>query len=122
MADNKFLKEKIFGGKTLGDLYQEIHSDIEEFKEQLNATLEQVTPQLTTSNDVMMMLPLINGLFANGIKNTANLTKIAEILTKALSQKEVVENPKIKDDDTDEVFKEMDAILKQAKEKKLLTK
>lgn len=122
MADNKFLKEKIFGGKTLGDLYQEIHSDIEEFKEQLNATLEQVTPQLITSNDVMMMLPLINGLFANGIKNTANLTKIAEILTKALSQKEVVENPKIKDEDSDEIFKEMDAILKNAKEKKLLTK
>ena len=45
MADNKFLKEKIFGGKTLGDLYQEIHNDVEYFKNQFTETLDSYSIQ-----------------------------------------------------------------------------
>lgn len=114
MKEKKLLDEKIFGGKKLSDLYQEIHADISDIKEQIKETLEQSIPNIVTSQDVLLMLPMINGLFTNGIKNTANLTKIAEILTKALSVKEEGETP-ITDDD---MFKDFDILLKNAKERK----
>jgi FMN-dependent NADH-azoreductase len=119
MAKKNFLNEKIFGNKTISDLYQEAHTDINDTKEQLQATLEEAIPQIKDKQDVLMLLPLINNLFANSVKNSANLIKIAEILTKTFSQKEDEDNDvgkKSNIDDTDELWKEMDAILKAKKE------
>jgi hypothetical protein len=119
MAKKNFLNEKIFGDKTISDLYQEAHNDINDTKEQLQATLEEAIPQIKDKQDVLMLLPLINNLFANSVKNSANLIKIAEILTKTFSQKENEDSDvgkKSNVDDTDELWKEMDAILKAKKE------
>jgi hypothetical protein len=119
MAKKNFLNEKIFGDKTISDLYQEAHDDINDTKEQLQATLAEAIPQIKDKQDVLMLLPLINNLFANSVKNSANLIKIAEILTKSFSQKENEDGDvgkKSNVDDTDELWKEMDAILKAKKE------
>jgi len=119
MAKKNFLNEKIFGDKTISDLYQEAHDDINDTKEQLQATLAEAIPQIKDKQDVLMLLPLINNLFANSVKNSANLIKIAEILTKSFSQKENEDGDigkKSNVDDTDELWKEMDAILKAKKD------
>jgi FMN-dependent NADH-azoreductase len=119
MAKKNFLNEKIFGDKTISDLYQEAHDDINDTKEQLQATLAEAIPQIKDKQDVLMLLPLINNLFANSVKNSANLIKIAEILTKTFSQKENEDGDigkKSNVDDTDELWKEMDAILKAKKD------
>jgi FMN-dependent NADH-azoreductase len=119
MAKKNFLNEKIFGDKTISDLYQEAHDDINDTKEQLQATLAEAIPQIKDKQDVLMLLPLINNLFANSVKNSANLIKIAEILTKSFSQKENEDGDvgkKSNVGDTDELWKEMDAILKAKKE------
>lgn len=125
MAKKNFLNEKIFGNKTISDLYEEAHNDINDTKEQLQATLEEAIPQIKDKQDVLMLLPLINNLFANSVKNSANLIKIAEILTKTFSQKDEEDGDSGKKsnvDDTDELWKEMDAMLKAKKEaNKLLT-
>jgi len=121
MAKKKFLTEKIFGDKTLGDLYKEIHEDIQDTKEQLVATLEQAVPQIGDKQDVLMLLPLITNLFDKSIKNTANLTKVAEILTKTFSQNEEEGGGKKDVEEVgDDVFKEFDALLKLKKEEKKL--
>lgn len=125
MAKKNFLNEKIFGNKTISEIYQEAHNDINDTKEQLQATLEQAIPQIQDKQDVLMLLPLINNLFANSVKNSANLIKIAEILTKTFSQKEDEEEgmgKKTTQTDEEDLWKEMDAILKAKKESnKLLT-
>lgn len=114
MANENILKKKIFKGKTLEDLYEEIHIDINNIKETIEATLEVSLPHMKERVDVQLMLPLVTNLLATNIKNTTNLTKIAEILTKSFVEKDVKQN----DDsiDSDNVFNELDAILKQRKE------
>lgn len=74
---------EVFEGKSLDNVLKDIYINSIEKRETINNLISTVSGFIVNSDDVMMILPLINNCLEVGIKNDDMLVKLANIVSKA---------------------------------------
>lgn len=74
------LNEKIFGNKTLSDLFQEIYDKHKKRDKQIDSLLNELKTLIKDVGDATLIVPLIANYLDMGLKNDDQLVKIATIV------------------------------------------
>ena len=74
------LDKEIFGGKTLSDLFSEIHVNQTETKTQVKALIGELKPLIENIGDATLIVPMIKEYMEIGVKNDEHLLKLATIV------------------------------------------
>ena len=75
---------EIFKGKKLSDLFQEIHSNSEVKRVQIDSMLSHLTSMITNPVDAVQLVPVIKDYMEVAVKNDEQLIKIAGIVGRIL--------------------------------------
>ena len=78
---------EIFTGKSFKDLCEDIVSNQEKRKQQVEALIGELRPLIKTVNDAMIVVPLIKSYMDVGIHNDEHLVRLAAIIQKIISSK-----------------------------------
>lgn len=74
------LDKQIFGGKTLSDLFQEIHENSSKTRTQVSALISELKPLIENIGDATLIVPMIKEYMEIGVKNDEHLIKMAAII------------------------------------------
>ena len=75
---------EIFKGKKLSDLFQEIHTNSEVKRVQIDSMLSHLTSMITNPDDAVQLVPVIKDYMEVAVKNDEQLIKIAGIVGRIL--------------------------------------
>jgi uncharacterized protein Yka (UPF0111/DUF47 family) len=81
---SQFLDQDIFGGKKMGDLFEEIHDNSRKKSKQITALIKELRDLIEDPRDATVVVPLIVQFLEVGVKNDDHLIKIAGILQRAM--------------------------------------
>lgn len=81
---SQFLEQGIFGGKKMGDLFEEIHDNSKKKSKQISALIRELRDLIEDTQDATVIVPLIVQFMEVGVKNDDHLIKIAGILQRAM--------------------------------------
>ena len=81
-----FKEIEIFDGKTLSELFQEIHSNSEEKKNKIVTLIEDIRPMIKNVNDAMVLVPIVKEYMDVSVKNDENLIKLAMVIQRIISK------------------------------------
>ena len=73
-------EKEIFNGKTLADLFQEIHKNSTETKQQVKVMIGELKPLIENIGDATLVIPMIKDYMDVGIRNDEHLLKLATII------------------------------------------
>ena len=74
------LDKEIFNGKTLSDLFGEIHDNSTSTRSQVKALIGELKPLIETIGDATLIVPMIKEYMEIGVKNDEALIKLATII------------------------------------------
>ena len=74
------LDKEIFDGKTLSDLFSEIHGNSTSTRAQVKALLGELKPLIENIGDATLIVPMIKEYMEIGVKNDEHLIKMAAII------------------------------------------
>jgi len=74
------LDKEIFNGKTLSDLFGEIHDNSTSTRAQIKALIGELKPLITTIGDATLVVPMIKEYMEIGVKNDEHLIKLATVI------------------------------------------
>lgn len=74
------LDKEIFSGKTLSDLFSEIHDNQTQTKAQVKALIGELKPLIENVGDATLIVPMIKEYMEIGVKNDEHLLKLATIV------------------------------------------
>jgi hypothetical protein len=74
------LDKEIFGGKTLSDLFGEIHNNSTQTRAQVKALIGELKPLIENIGDATLIVPMIKEYMEIGVKNDEALIKLATIV------------------------------------------
>lgn len=74
------LDKEIFNGKTLADLFQEIHTNSTETRSQVRGLISELKPLIENIGDATLIVPMIKEYMEIGVKNDDALIKLATII------------------------------------------
>lgn len=74
------LDTEIFEGKTLKDLFSEIHSNSSNTRSQVRALINELKPLIENIGDATLIVPMIKEYMEIGVKNDDALIKLATIV------------------------------------------
>lgn len=72
--------KQIFGDKTLGSLLEEIHSNANEKRTQVQVLIGELKDLIESIGDATLVVPLIKEYLEIGVKNDEHLIKLATIV------------------------------------------
>ncbi len=75
---------EIFEGKSLSDVFKEIHQNSEVKRIQIESMLSHLTSMVVTPDDALQLVPVIKEYMDVAVKNDEQLVKIAAIVVKIL--------------------------------------
>ncbi len=75
---------EVFKGKKLSDLFQEIHTNSEVKRVQIDSMLSHLTSMITNPDDAVQLVPVIKDYMEVAVKNDEQLIKIAGIVGRIL--------------------------------------
>ena len=75
---------EIFEGKSLSDVFKEIHQNSEVKRIQIESMLSHLTSMVVTPDDAIQLVPVIKEYMDVAVKNDEQLVKIAAIVVKIL--------------------------------------
>lgn len=75
---------EIFDGKTLADLFQEIHSNSVEKRNKMVSLIEDIRPLIKNTNDAMLLVPIIKEYMDVSVRNDENLIKLAMVIQRII--------------------------------------
>ena len=75
---------EIFKGKKLSDLFQEIHTNSEVKRVQIDSMLSHLTSMISNPDDAVQLVPVIKDYMEVAVKNDEQLIKIAGIVGRIL--------------------------------------
>ena len=81
-----FKEIEIFDGKTLSELFQEIHSNSVEKKNKIVTLIEDIRPMIKNVNDAMVLVPIVKEYMDVSVKNDENLIKLAMVIQRIISK------------------------------------
>jgi len=74
------LDKEIFDGKTLSDLFSEIHNNSTSTRAQVKALIGELKPLIENIGDATLIVPMIKEYMEIGVKNDEGLIKLATIV------------------------------------------
>ena len=74
------LDKEIFNGKTLSDLFGEIHDNSTQTRMQVRALIGELKPLIENIGDATLIVPMIKEYMEIGVKNDDALIKLATII------------------------------------------
>lgn len=74
------LDKEIFNGKTLSDLFSEIHDNSTNTRTQVKALIGELKPLVENVGDATLIVPMIKEYMEIGVKNDEQLIKLATII------------------------------------------
>ncbi len=74
------LDKEIFDGKTLSDLFSEIHTNSTTTRAQVKALIGELKPLIENIGDATLIVPMIKEYMEIGVKNDEALIKLATIV------------------------------------------
>jgi len=74
------LDKEIFNGKTLSDLFGEIHDNSTQTRTQIKALIGELKPLIENIGDATLIVPLIKEYMEIGVKNDEHLIKLATVI------------------------------------------
>ena len=74
------LDKEIFNGKTLSDLFSEIHGNSTSTRAQVKALIGELKPLIENIGDATLIVPMIKEYMEIGVKNDEQLIKLATIV------------------------------------------
>jgi hypothetical protein len=74
------LDKEIFSGKTLYDLFSEIHDNSTNTRVQVKALIGELKPLVENVGDATLIVPMIKEYMEIGVKNDEQLIKLATII------------------------------------------
>ena len=75
---------EVFKGKKLSDIFQEIHTNSEVKRVQIDSMLSHLTSMITNPDDAVQLVPVIKDYMEVAVKNDEQLIKIANIVGRIL--------------------------------------
>jgi hypothetical protein len=73
------LDKEIFDGKSLSDLFSEIHKNTESKRQQINTFVSKLVMLIRTPEDAAVIGPVIKDFIEVNVKNDEHLVRIAQI-------------------------------------------
>ena len=98
------LDKKIFKGKTLSNLFEEIYSNSVNTKSQVKALIADLKPLIENIGDATLVVPLIKEYMEIGVKNDEHLIKLATVIQR-------LESASMKSTTEADVFGDIESIL-----------
>ena len=74
------LDKKIFGTKTLSDLFSEIHGNSSTTRNQVKSLIGELKPLIENIGDATLIVPMIKEYMEIGVKNDEHLIKLATVI------------------------------------------
>jgi hypothetical protein len=74
------LDKEIFNGKTLSDLFGEIHDNSTQTRAQIKALIGELKPLIENIGDATLIVPMIKEYMEIGVKNDEALIKLATVI------------------------------------------
>ena len=74
------LDKEIFNGKTLSDLFSEIHDNSTQTRSQIKALISELKPLIENIGDATLIVPMIKEYMEIGVKNDEHLIKLATVI------------------------------------------
>ena len=74
------LDKEIFDGKTLSDLFSEIHTNSTTTRAQVKGLIGELKPLIENIGDATLIVPMIKEYMEIGVKNDEALIKLATIV------------------------------------------
>jgi len=74
------LDKEIFDGKTLSDLFSEIHTNSSNTRAQVKGLIGELKPLIENIGDATLIVPMIKEYMEIGVKNDEALIKLATIV------------------------------------------
>jgi len=74
------LDKEIFNGKTLSDLFGEIHDNSTQTRSQIKALIGELKPLIENVGDATLIVPMIKEYMEIGVKNDEHLIKLATVI------------------------------------------
>lgn len=74
------LDKEIFNGKTLSDLFGEIHDNSTQTRVQIKALIGELKPLIENIGDATLIVPMIKEYMEIGVKNDEHLIKLATVI------------------------------------------
>jgi hypothetical protein len=106
------LDKEIFDGKTLSDLFSEIHNNSTSTRAQVKALIGELKPLIENIGDATLIVPMIKEYMEIGVKNDEALIKLATIVQR-------IESANAKGDGSDMFdFSELQDLLEESEETK----
>lgn len=84
---SELLDTKVFNKKKFSDILKEIHQRSEEKEEQIAGLIEQLKGLINTTQDALLVVPLIAKYLDISVKNDDILVKMGAIIQKIISEK-----------------------------------
>lgn len=104
------LDKEIFNGKTLSDLFSEIHDNSTSTRGQVKALIGELKPLIENIGDATLIVPMIKEYMEIGVKNDEHLIKLATIIQR-------IETANAKGDGSDMFdFSELQDLLEESEE------
>lgn len=79
---------KVYGKKTLADVFKDIYENSKTKERQISELVKQLQPMITNIGDATMLVPLLKEYIELGIKNDEQLIKMAAIVQRAMAAME----------------------------------
>jgi len=76
---------EVFKGKSLANIFKEIHNNQKDKDKQINELIENLKPLITNITDAIQLVPLLKDYLDIGIKNNEQLVKLATVIQRAVS-------------------------------------
>ena len=104
------LDKEIFNGKTLSDLFSEIHDNSTSTRAQVKALIGELKPLIENIGDATLIVPMIKEYMEIGVKNDEALIKLATVIQR-------IETAQAKGDGNDMFdFSELQELLEESEE------
>lgn len=79
------INSEIYDGKSLADLFSEIHKNTDSKRAQINSFIMKMVQLIRTPEDAAVIGPIVQGFLEVNVKNDEHLIRVAQIAQRIVS-------------------------------------
>lgn len=79
------INSEIYDGKSLADLFSEIHKNTDSKRAQINSFIMKMVQLIRTPEDAAVIGPIVQGFLEVNVKNDEHLVRVAQIVQRIVS-------------------------------------
>jgi hypothetical protein len=79
------INSELYDGKSLADLFSEIHKNTDSKRAQINSFIMKMVQLIRTPEDAAVIGPIVQGFIEVNVKNDEHLVKVAQIAQRIVS-------------------------------------